>query len=113
MAPEAQNHEFPDAVLRAFSSAFCAIHARARARGAPTIVLCDTRFEGINRHGSPSAPSMRRVHAVARTGRRAAPPVSECRPQKVHEEAVMKQWIDPAYCDIRLGFEVTAYVYVR
>jgi len=23
------------------------------------------------------------------------------------------QWIDPAYCDIRLGFEVTAYVYVR
>ncbi|MCC7411521.1 pyrroloquinoline quinone precursor peptide PqqA [Halomonas campisalis] len=23
------------------------------------------------------------------------------------------QWIDPAYCDLRLGFEVTAYVYVR
>ncbi|ENO77078.1 MAG: pyrroloquinoline quinone precursor peptide PqqA [Gammaproteobacteria bacterium] len=23
------------------------------------------------------------------------------------------QWTDPAYCDIRLGFEVTAYVYVR
>ncbi|WP_157269747.1 pyrroloquinoline quinone precursor peptide PqqA [Azohydromonas aeria] len=23
------------------------------------------------------------------------------------------QWIDPAYADIRLGFEVTAYVYVR
>ncbi|MBC9071722.1 pyrroloquinoline quinone precursor peptide PqqA [Thauera sp. CAU 1555] len=23
------------------------------------------------------------------------------------------QWIEPAYCDIRLGFEVTAYVYVR
>lgn len=23
------------------------------------------------------------------------------------------QWIDPAYCDIRLGFEVTAYVFVR
>lgn len=23
------------------------------------------------------------------------------------------QWIDPAYCDIRLGFEVTAYVYVH
>ncbi|WP_409449956.1 pyrroloquinoline quinone precursor peptide PqqA [Aromatoleum sp.] len=23
------------------------------------------------------------------------------------------EWIDPAYCDIRLGFEVTAYVYVR
>ncbi|MCP3661457.1 MAG: pyrroloquinoline quinone precursor peptide PqqA [Gammaproteobacteria bacterium] len=25
----------------------------------------------------------------------------------------MKEWIDPAYCDLRLGFEVTAYVYVR
>ncbi|MDZ7735133.1 MAG: pyrroloquinoline quinone precursor peptide PqqA [Gammaproteobacteria bacterium] len=25
----------------------------------------------------------------------------------------MKQWQDPAYCDLRLGFEVTAYVYVR
>jgi pyrroloquinoline quinone biosynthesis protein A len=24
-----------------------------------------------------------------------------------------KQWIAPAYCDVRLGFEVTAYVYVR
>jgi len=23
------------------------------------------------------------------------------------------QWVDPAFCDIRLGFEVTAYVYVR
>lgn len=22
-------------------------------------------------------------------------------------------WETPAYCDIRLGFEVTAYVYVR
>ncbi len=22
-------------------------------------------------------------------------------------------WIDPAYCDVRLGFEVTAYVFVR
>lgn len=28
------------------------------------------------------------------------------------EDSAM-QWIDPAYCDIRLGFEVTAYVYVR
>jgi pyrroloquinoline quinone biosynthesis protein A len=28
------------------------------------------------------------------------------------EEAPMK-WVDPAYCDLRLGFEVTAYVYVR
>ena len=27
-------------------------------------------------------------------------------------EGTMK-WIDPAYCDLRLGFEVTAYVYVR
>ncbi|GEM_PF-3915744 len=30
-----------------------------------------------------------------------------------HLENAMKEWIDPAYCDVRLGFEVTAYVYVR
>ncbi len=24
-----------------------------------------------------------------------------------------KTWVVPAYCDVRLGFEVTAYVYVR
>ncbi len=24
-----------------------------------------------------------------------------------------KRWLIPAYCDVRLGFEVTAYVYVR
>jgi pyrroloquinoline quinone biosynthesis protein A len=29
-----------------------------------------------------------------------------------NEEHIM-QWVDPAFCDIRLGFEVTAYVYVR
>ncbi|MGR2737971.1 pyrroloquinoline quinone precursor peptide PqqA [Billgrantia sp. Q4P2] len=23
------------------------------------------------------------------------------------------KWVDPEFCDIRLGFEVTAYVYVR
>ncbi|MBV1787528.1 pyrroloquinoline quinone precursor peptide PqqA [Marinobacterium sp. D7] len=23
------------------------------------------------------------------------------------------KWTDPAYCDLRLGFEVTAYVFVR
>ncbi|MES2012902.1 MAG: pyrroloquinoline quinone precursor peptide PqqA [Methylotenera sp.] len=23
------------------------------------------------------------------------------------------QWIEPDFCDLRLGFEVTAYVYVR
>ncbi|AFM33317.1 MAG TPA: pyrroloquinoline quinone precursor peptide PqqA [Pseudomonas sp.] len=23
------------------------------------------------------------------------------------------QWINPDFCDLRLGFEVTAYVYVR
>jgi len=23
------------------------------------------------------------------------------------------QWIDPDFCDLRLGFEATAYVYVR
>lgn len=27
-------------------------------------------------------------------------------------EHIMK-WTKPAYCDLRLGFEVTAYVYVR
>jgi coenzyme PQQ precursor peptide PqqA len=27
--------------------------------------------------------------------------------------AVIKKWVAPAYCDVRLGFEVTAYVYVR
>jgi coenzyme PQQ precursor peptide PqqA len=32
-----------------------------------------------------------------------------CQPK----EAMMKKWSDPAYCDIRLGFEVTAYVFVR
>jgi coenzyme PQQ precursor peptide PqqA len=32
--------------------------------------------------------------------------------QHSKEEFAM-QWIEPAYCDIRLGFEVTAYVYVR
>lgn len=27
-------------------------------------------------------------------------------------EGIMK-WVDPAYSDLRLGFEVTAYAYVR
>jgi len=29
------------------------------------------------------------------------------------EEEKTMNWVDPAYCDLRLGFEVTAYVYVR
>lgn len=29
------------------------------------------------------------------------------------KEPVTTQWVDPAYCDVRLGLEVTAYVYVR
>lgn len=29
------------------------------------------------------------------------------------KEAATKTWVAPAYCDVRLGFEVTAYVYVR
>jgi pyrroloquinoline quinone biosynthesis protein A len=35
-------------------------------------------------------------------------------PEKANIERrdVMK-WETPAYCDLRLGFEVTAYVYVR
>lgn len=32
---------------------------------------------------------------------------------RLTKEDLAMQWIDPAYCDIRLGFEVTAYVYVR
>lgn len=28
-------------------------------------------------------------------------------------EPVARIWVRPAYCDLRLGFEVTAYVYVR
>lgn len=32
---------------------------------------------------------------------------------KSNQGGIPMQWIDPAYCDIRLGFEVTAYVYVR
>jgi len=33
---------------------------------------------------------------------------------RVHrDEEKAMQWTDPAFCDIRLGFEVTAYVYVR
>lgn len=34
-------------------------------------------------------------------------------PRQRWKENVMRKWIDPSYCDIRLGFEVTAYVYVR
>lgn len=28
-------------------------------------------------------------------------------------EVATRTWVEPAYCDVRLGFEVTAYVYVR
>jgi coenzyme PQQ precursor peptide PqqA len=31
----------------------------------------------------------------------------------INRRRTAMQWIDPAFCDIRLGFEVTAYVYVR
>ncbi len=30
----------------------------------------------------------------------------------IKKETAM-QWVKPAWCDLRLGFEVTAYVYVR
>lgn len=33
--------------------------------------------------------------------------------QRQHERRYAMQWIDPDFCDLRLGFEVTAYVYVR
>jgi pyrroloquinoline quinone biosynthesis protein A len=39
------------------------------------------------------------------------PAVTTTRPRK--GGTAMKKWVKPAYCDLRLGFEVTAYVYVR
>lgn len=35
------------------------------------------------------------------------------RATRLTKKEIAMQWITPAYCDIRLGFEVTAYVYVR
>ncbi|MFA7306927.1 MAG: pyrroloquinoline quinone precursor peptide PqqA [Hyphomicrobium sp.] len=29
------------------------------------------------------------------------------------KEPETRTWVAPAYCDLRLGFEVTAYIYVR
>ncbi len=40
-----------------------------------------------------------------------AAPASD--PSPISKGGIAMQWIDPAFCDIRLGFEVTAYVYVR
>ncbi|MDV7398423.1 pyrroloquinoline quinone precursor peptide PqqA, partial [Arthrospira platensis SPKY1] len=40
------------------------------------------------------------------------PVAAPVRPPSFQRRPIM-QWTDPAYCDIRLGFEVTAYVYVR
>ncbi|MFO1321101.1 MAG: pyrroloquinoline quinone precursor peptide PqqA [Burkholderiales bacterium] len=34
-------------------------------------------------------------------------------PPRHPDRSIAMQWSDPAFCDIRLGFEVTAYVYVR
>lgn len=31
----------------------------------------------------------------------------------IRKDVSTTQWVEPAYCDVRLGFEVTAYVYVR
>jgi len=38
--------------------------------------------------------------------------------EKTMQECAVKEiktltWTEPAYCDVRLGFEVTAYIYVR
>ena len=33
--------------------------------------------------------------------------------ETILKQAAVKAWVEPAYCDVRLGFEVTAYVYVR
>lgn len=53
----------------------------------------------------------RLLKSFRRTGvsERAAAPLSI--PSMRKEVAV--KWVEPAFCDIRLGFEVTAYVYVR
>ena len=45
---------------------------------------------------------------TSRRGRRPA-----AVPVPLNLKEITMQWIDPAFCDIRLGFEVTAYVYVR
>jgi pyrroloquinoline quinone biosynthesis protein A len=42
----------------------------------------------------------------------------ECRWEEAMQDTLLKEvatrtWVTPAYCDVRLGFEVTAYVYVR
>ncbi|MBP6035400.1 MAG: pyrroloquinoline quinone precursor peptide PqqA [Azonexus sp.] len=55
--------------------------------------------------GAPGAPAHHGCGVVAC----AALP----RLQPLHIKEYDMQWIDPAFCDIRLGFEVTAYVYVR
>lgn len=33
--------------------------------------------------------------------------------ENILKESSTQTWKEPAYCDVRLGFEVTAYVYVR
>lgn len=33
--------------------------------------------------------------------------------ESIVKESSSRTWMEPAYCDVRLGFEVTAYVYVR
>lgn len=54
----------------------------------------------------PRATRVDKNFAGARDGRA---PRANC---STKGETAM-QWMTPAYCDIRLGFEVTAYVYTR
>ena len=64
------------------------------------------------RDGAPRArfpPSLPRVAAGFEGAAAAGKAVAYV---NANEEHIM-QWVDPAFCDIRLGFEVTAYVYVR
>src|SRR3989304_2983412 len=45
--------------------------------------------------------------------RNGSPPARHHAPATIYQGSAAMSWIDPAYCDLRLGFEVTAYVYVR
>jgi coenzyme PQQ precursor peptide PqqA len=31
----------------------------------------------------------------------------------IHGKETVMKWVEPAYCELRLGFEVTAYAYTR
>jgi pyrroloquinoline quinone biosynthesis protein A len=69
----------------------------------------DSRNSPVPAHGTgEGAPRAPAHHGFGVAACAAVP-----RLQPLHIKEYDMQWIDPAYCDIRLGFEVTAYVYVR